>query len=106
MKGQSSVKEDIIRQIYNFYNQHGRIVVRDLKSANNLPTIAAITYFWGSFQNCLRDLGIFQDSYCFNRKCKTDKQMLDELSVFYQQLFERTFVFTDRRSGGFMQRNK
>lgn len=82
MKGQSYVKEDVIRQIYNFYNQHGRIVVRDLKSANNLPTIAAITYFWGSFQNCLRDLGIFQDSYCFNRKCKTDKQMLDELSVF------------------------
>ena len=68
MKGQSYVKDDIIRQIYDFYNQHGRIVVRDLKSANNLPTITAITYFWGSFQNCLRDLGIFQDSYCFNKK--------------------------------------
>ena len=49
MVGQSYVKEDITKQIYDFYNQHGKIVIRDLKSANNLPTVQAVIFIWGSF---------------------------------------------------------
>lgn len=82
MIGQSYVKEDITKQIYDFYNQHGKIVIRDLKSANNLPTVQAVIFIWGSFQNCLKELGIFKDNHCFNRECKTDRQMLDELRSF------------------------
>ena len=82
MVGQSYIKEDMVKQINAFYNKHGKIVVRDLKSANNLPTISGIIFIWGSFQNCLKELGIFKDSHCFNRECKTDEQMLDELRDF------------------------
>lgn len=82
MIGQSYVKEDMVKQIYDFYNKHGKIVVRDLKITNNLPTITGIIFIWGSFQNCLKELGIFKDNHCFNRKCKTDEQMLDELKEF------------------------
>ena len=72
----------MVKQINAFYNKHGKIVIRDLKSANNLPTISGIVFIWGSFQNCLKDLGIFKDNYCFNRECKSDEQMLDELRNF------------------------
>lgn len=82
MIGQSYVKEDIVKQIYDFYSEHGKIVVRDLGRANNLPNITAIIFIWGSFQNCLKELGLFKDNHCFNRECKTDKQMLNELKEF------------------------
>ena len=82
MKGQSYNKEDMVKQIYDFYNKHGKIVVRDLGRANNLPNITGIIFIWGSFQNCLKDLGVFKDNHCFNREYKSDEQMLDELRDF------------------------
>ena len=92
MVGQSYNKEEMTKQILDFYNKNGKIVVRDLGRKNNLPNITGIRFFWGSFQNCLKELGIFKDSPNFNREQKSKEQMLDELAKFTKE-YLKTHLF-------------
>ena len=48
-------KEEIIQLAQDWFDKNGRLVQRDLKHANNLPSSAQVTKHFGSLQNLLKE---------------------------------------------------
>lgn len=49
---------EILALIKKRYKKHGKIVTRDLKHRNGLPSINQVINIFGSFQNCILEAGI------------------------------------------------
>lgn len=81
-------KEQVSQLIKDFYRENGKITVRDLGTKNALPTHYVIKNFFGSFKNCLDELGIDTSAPEFYREYKTDEQLLKELKEFTEKYLE------------------
>lgn len=81
-------KADIITNVQNFYNKNGKIVIRDLRKKNGLPSTERVTKMFGSFQNLLLEAGISineENKRNFNRIKLTDEQLLYDLKCFTEK---------------------
>lgn len=77
-------RNEILVLIRKWYKEHGKIVIRDLKHRNNLPSVNQVINIFGSFQNCILEAGISIDNkkHLFNRECLSDKEMLESYKDF------------------------
>ena len=48
-------KEEIIKLVQNWFNKNSRLVQRDLKHANGLPSSSQVTKYFGTLQNLLKE---------------------------------------------------
>lgn len=51
----------MIQLVKNWYQTKGKIVIRDLRHKNNMPTANQVINEFGSFRQCLKEAGIFID---------------------------------------------
>ena len=63
-------KEEIIELAQNWFNEHGRLVQRDLKHSNGLPSSCQVTKQFGTLQNLLKEAGIGIAMENASPKCK------------------------------------
>lgn len=62
-------REEMIDLITKYYNKNNKIVLRDLRHKNNLPSQTQVINEFGSFQNCLKVCNIpLHNEKIFNRK--------------------------------------
>lgn len=80
-------KEEIIELAQNWFNEHGRLVQRDLKHANGLPSSTQVTKHFGTLQNLLKEAGIQSTTNpnLFNRKQLSDEEMLENYKKFVEE---------------------
>lgn len=81
-------KEQALKLVKGFYDRNGKITTRDLTSKNGLPTTHTLISLFGSFKNCLDELGIDTSAPEFYREYKTDEQLLKELKEFTERYLE------------------
>lgn len=79
-------KEEIIELAQNWFNEHGRLVQRDLKHANGLPSSCQVTKHFGTLQNLLKEAGIQSTTNpnLFNREQLSDEEMLENYKKFVE----------------------
>lgn len=70
-------REEMIDLITKYYNKNNKIVLRDLRHKNNLPSQTQVINEFGSFQNCLKvcNIPLYNDKI-FNRKQYTKEELL------------------------------
>lgn len=80
-------KEEIIELAQNWFNEHGRLVQRDLKHANGLPSSCQVTKHFGTLQNLLKEAGIQSTTNpnLFNREKLSDEEMLENYKKFVEE---------------------
>lgn len=81
-------KELIIKAVKDFYNENGKIVIRDMRVTNGLPNTEKMMKLFGTFQNLLVEAGIpipDNKKHNFNRLKLTDGQLLTELKNFTEE---------------------
>ena len=80
-------KEEIIELAQNRFNEHGRLVQRDLKHSNGLPSSCQVTKHFGTLQNLLKEAGIQSttNSNLFNREQLSDEEMLENYKKFVEE---------------------
>ena len=80
-------KEEIIELAQNWFNEHGRLVQRDLKHANGLPSSCQVTKHFGTLQNLLKEAGIQSTTNpnLFNREQLSDEEMLENYKKFVEE---------------------
>lgn len=80
-------RNEIIKLVQDWYKIHGKIVIRDLKHKNGLPSVTQVINMFGSFQNCIKEAGIPTDDkeHLFRREELTDKEMLDRYKTFVEE---------------------
>ena len=80
-------KEEIIELAQNWFNEHGRLVQRDLKHSNGLPSSCQVTKHFGTLQNLLKEAGIQSttNSNLFNREQLSDEEMLENYKKFVEE---------------------
>lgn len=81
-------KEQALKLVKDFYDKNGKITTRDLTSKNGLPTQYVLINLFGSYKNCLDELGIDTSSPEFQRENRTDEQLLCELKTFTEKYLE------------------
>lgn len=70
-------REEMIDLITKYYNKNNKIVLRDLRHKNNLPSQTQVINEFGSFQNCLKVCNIpLHNEKIFNRKKYTKEELL------------------------------
>lgn len=79
--------EEIITLAKNWYDTNGRLVQRDLKHENGLPSAHQVTKHFGTLQNLLKEAKIESTTNLnlFKRECLTDKEMLDSYKKFVEE---------------------
>ena len=79
-------REEIIELAQNWFKEHGRLVQRDLKHANNLPSSTQVTKHFGTLQNLLKEAGIQSTTNpnLFNREQLSDEEMLKNYKKFVE----------------------
>ncbi|RFZ78232.1 hypothetical protein DS742_14030 [Lacrimispora amygdalina] len=79
--------DEIISLIKNWYDKNGKIVIRDLRHKNGLPSVTQVINAFGSFQNCLKeaDINVYDKEYLFQRECLTDNEMLINYKKFVEE---------------------
>ena len=79
-------KEEIIQLAQDWFDKNGRLVQRDLKHANNLPSSAQVTKHFGSLQNLLKEANIVSTTNpkLFQREELSDEEMLDNYRRFVE----------------------
>lgn len=78
-------KQEVIRMVRDYYNKHGKIVIRDLKNKNGLPSVGPMIKLFGTFENLLREANIDipeDKAYNFGRVCLSDTELLKLLNDF------------------------
>lgn len=77
-------RSEILVLIKKWYKKHGKILIRDLKHRNNLPSVNQVINMFGSFQNCILEAGISiaDKKHLFNRECLSDKEMIESYKNF------------------------
>ena len=80
-------KEEIIELAQNWFDKHGRLVQRDLKHANGLPSSCQVTKHFGTLQNLLKEACIQSttNSNLFNRERLSDEEMLENYKKFVEE---------------------
>lgn len=80
-------KEEIIGLAQNWFNEHGRLVQRDLKHSNGLPSSCQVTKHFGTLQNLLKEAGIQSTTNpnLFNREQLSDEEMLENYKKFVEE---------------------
>lgn len=80
-------KEEIIELAQNWFNKHSRLVQRDLKHANGLPSSAQVIKHFGTLQNLLKEANIQSTTNpnLFNREQLSDDEMLENYRVFVDE---------------------
>ena len=80
-------KEEIIELAQNWFNEHGRLVQRDLKHSNGLPSSCQVTKHFGTLQNLLKEAGIQSTTNpnLFNREQLSDEEMLENYKKFVEE---------------------
>ena len=81
-------KEEIIELVKQWYQQHGKIRIRDLRHKNGLPSVTQVTNIFGTFQECLIESGIGIDesiSHLFNRESLTEEELLNRFKKFVEE---------------------
>ena len=80
-------KEEIIELAQNWFNEHGKLVQRDLKHANGLPSSCQVTKHFGTLQNLLKEAGIQSTTNpnLFNREQLSDEEMLENYKKFVEE---------------------
>ena len=80
-------REEIISLVQQYYKKNGKIVIRNLRHKNNLPSVTQVINLFGSFQQCLIDSKIDVDiagNNLFNR----EQLSKDEISKRYKKFVE------------------
>lgn len=80
-------KEEIIQLAQDWFDKNGRLVQRDLKHANNLPSSAQVTKHFGSLQNLLKEANIVSTTNpkLFQREELSGEEMLDNYRQFVEE---------------------
>lgn len=83
-------KEEIIELAKNWFNEHGRLVQRDLLHRNGLPSSTQVKKHFGSLQNLLKEAGIKSTTNpsLFKRECLSDEEMLENYKKFVKRHLE------------------
>lgn len=80
-------REEMLQLIKDWYNKTGKIVIRDLRHKNGLPSSTQVINEFGSFQQCLIEAGIsIEDkNNLFNREHLSDEQLLEDYKKFVKE---------------------
>ena len=80
-------REEMINLVKDWYDKNGKIVIRDLRHKNGLPSATQIINEFGSFQQCLLEAKIqITDKYkLFNREHLSDEQLLEDYKKFVKE---------------------
>ena len=80
-------KEEIIELAQDWFKTHGRLVQRDFKHANGLPSSTQVSKHFGTLQNLLKEAGIQSTTNVklFNRKLLSDEEMLENYKIFVEE---------------------
>lgn len=80
-------REEIIQLAQNWFNEHEKLVQRDLKHENNMPSSCQVTKHFGTLQNLLNEAGIKSTTSekLFKRKCLSDEEMLENYKKFVEE---------------------
>lgn len=80
-------KEKIIQLAQDWFDKNGRLVQRDLKHANNLPSSGQVTKHFGSLQNLLKEANIVSTTNpkLFQREELSNEEMLDNYRRFVEE---------------------
>lgn len=80
-------REEIVSLVQDWYKKNGKIIIRDLRHKNGLPSVAQVINIFGSFQNCIKEANIPTDDkeYLFQRECLSDEEMLDNYKRFVEE---------------------
>ena len=80
-------REEILHLVKDWYDKNGKIVIRDLRHKNGLPSVTQVINEFGSFQNCIKEANIPTDDkeYLFQRECLSDEEMLDNYKRFVEE---------------------
>lgn len=80
-------REEIIQLAQNWFNEHRKLVQRDLKHENNMPSSCQVTKHFGTLQNLLNEAGIKSTTSekLFKRKCLSDEEMLENYKKFVEE---------------------
>lgn len=80
-------REEIIELAKNWFNEHGKLVQRDLKHKNGMPSSGQVTKHFGSLQNLLKEAGIKSTTNpnLFKRECLSDEEMLANYKNFVEK---------------------
>lgn len=81
-------KEQVLKLVKDFYDKNGKITTRDLTSKNGLPTQYVLINLFGSYKNCLDELGIDTSASEFYREYRSDERLLQELKEFTERHLE------------------
>ena len=79
-------KEEIIELAKKWFKEHGRLVQRDLKHANGMPSSSQVAKHFGTLQNLLKQAEIESttNDKLFNRQHLSDKEMLNQYKHFVE----------------------
>ena len=80
-------REEIIQLAQDWFKKNGRLVQRDLKHVNNLPSSSQVTKHFGSLQNLLKEANIVSTTNpkLFTREKLSDEEMLDNYKKFVKE---------------------
>lgn len=80
-------KEEIIELAQDWFDKNGRLVQRDLKHANNLPSSCQVKKHFGSLQNLLKEANIISTTNpkLFQREELSNEEMLDNYKRFVEE---------------------
>lgn len=80
-------REEMLHSVKDWYDKNGKIVIRDLRHKNGLPSVTQVINEFGSFQNCIKEANIPTDDkeYLFQREYLSDEEMLDNYKRFVEE---------------------
>lgn len=78
-------REEIKSLVTDWYNTHGKIVIRDLRHKNNLPSVTQVTNEFGTFQDCLIECGIYVKTPTFDRVSYSDDELINMYRNFVDE---------------------
>ena len=80
-------REEMITLVKDWYDKNGKIVIRDLRHKNGLPSVTQVINEFGSFQSCIKEANISTNDkeYLFKRECLSDEEMLDNYKRFVEE---------------------
>ena len=87
-------RDEMLNLVKDWYNKNGKIVIRDLRHKNQLPSVAQVVNEFGSFQNCIKEANIPTDDkeHLFQRECLSDTEMLDGYKRFVEE-YLKTHIY-------------
>lgn len=88
-------KEEVIKLSIDYYNKHNKLVLRDFKNRNGLPSSHIVTKLFGTFENLLKEANIpicENKKHNFGREYLSDDEMLRLLKDFTED-YLKTNIF-------------